>query len=120
MARYRAPAAWLASDVHAVVRADLAPSPARWVADPALLLSVTAVRAGVYHEVFLVPARGERDLGRLASLGEPVGIVRFVHAAVDIRLREQQGQAAVADRFLGDDAFADVGPLRDVVHHLEE
>jgi hypothetical protein len=55
MARYRAPAAWLASDVHAVVRADLAPSPARWVADPALLLSVTAVRAGVYHEVFLVP-----------------------------------------------------------------
>jgi hypothetical protein len=29
------------------VRADLAPSPARWVADPALLFPVTAVRAGV-------------------------------------------------------------------------
>src|SRR5882672_12565492 len=47
VARYRTPTARLASDLGAVVLAGLAPSPARWVADPALLLSVTAVRPGV-------------------------------------------------------------------------
>jgi hypothetical protein len=39
---------------------------------------------------------------------------------VELGLGQQQRQAAGADRLLGDDAFADVGPLRDVVHHLEE
>ena len=46
-ARYRAPAARLASDVHAAGPARLAPSRARSVAVEALLLSVLAVRPGV-------------------------------------------------------------------------
>jgi len=42
-ARYRAPAARLTSDFGPVVPARLAPSRARFVADPGLLLSVPAV-----------------------------------------------------------------------------
>jgi len=44
-ARYRSPAARLASDLHAIVPARLAPSRARSVADSTLLLSVVAVAA---------------------------------------------------------------------------
>ncbi len=48
-ARYRAPGARLAGDVHDGDPARLAPSRARFVALGALLLSVVAVRAGVYR-----------------------------------------------------------------------
>ncbi len=65
VARYRAPAAWLASDVHAPVPARLAPSRARFVALEALLLSVFAVRAGVYTAA----SRGSR----MGPLGDARG-----------------------------------------------
>src|SRR5438128_10034993 len=59
-------------------------------------------------------------LRRLATLSEPVGVIRLVDAAVDIRLGQQQWEAARPDRLLGDDALADIRAFRDVVHHLEE
>src|SRR6185369_8645504 len=58
--------------------------------------------------------------GRFASLREPRRVVRLVDALVDLGLGQQEREATVPDRLLGDDAFADVGPLRDVVHHLEQ
>src|SRR6478609_8568188 len=65
-------------------------------------------------------ARGPERLRGFAAGGEPLLVVRLVDAPVDLGLRQEERQATLADRLLGDDAFPDVGALRDVVHHLEE
>src|SRR5215208_3023260 len=58
--------------------------------------------------------------GALAALGEPLLVIRLVDALVDVRLGQEERHPALADRLLGDDALANLGPLRDVVHHFEE
>src|SRR4051812_18033967 len=58
--------------------------------------------------------------GGLTPLGEPLAVVRLVHSLVDLGLGQQQRQPAGSDRLLGDDAFSDIGAVRDVVHHLEQ
>src|SRR5439155_11297349 len=72
------------------------------------------VASGRRHE------RAPSRLRAFASGGQPLLVVRLVDALVDLGLRQQEREAAGADRLLGDDAFPDVGTFRDVVHHLEE
>src|SRR5262249_10668731 len=64
--------------------------------------------------------REDSSLRALAALGQPLLVVRLVDALVDGRLGEQEREPAGADRLLGDDALADVGSIRYVVHHLEK
>src|SRR5712671_5308180 len=82
----------------------------------------------IAHNAFTAGANGppealsavRRALGGFAALREPLRVVRLVDALVDLGLRQEERQPTIADRLLGDDAFPDVVPLRDVVHHLEE